>query len=179
MRFRNGHAAARFLTVAFMAALVLFSLVATGCGKEDESADVTREIPFTPEGVLDIWRADSTLVTRLVIELAESDEEQAQGLMYRRSLPERAGMLFVSAEPTMRSFWMRNTPLPLDIVFLDDSLRVVNVVKRTTPYSEEHILSTAPAQYVLEVRAGMTDRWGVDSTAYVTWERRDFEQESE
>ncbi|MEQ9104346.1 MAG: DUF192 domain-containing protein [Rhodothermales bacterium] len=170
MRLRDGHVAARFLNILFAAALVT-----SGCGgKADEASDVNREIPFTPEGVLDIWRADSSLVTRLVIELAESDQEQAQGLMYRRSLPERGGMLFVSPEPSMRSFWMRNTPLPLDIIFLDDSLRVVNIVKRTTPYSEEHILSTAPAQYVLEVRAGMSDRWGVDSTAYVTWERRDF-----
>ena len=170
MRLRNGHVAARFLNV-----LLVSALVAGGCGgKTDEPSDVNREITFTPEGMLDIWRADSSLVTRLVIELAESDEEQAQGLMYRRSLPERGGMLFVSAEPSMRSFWMRNTPLPLDIIFLDDSLRVVNIVKRTTPYSEEHILSTAPAQYVLEIRAGMSDRWGIDSTAYVTWERRDF-----
>jgi hypothetical protein len=86
--------------------------LASGCGgKSDNDAAVRQEIPFTPEGVLDIWRADSSLVTRLVIELAESDEEQAQGLMYRRSLPERGGMLFVSAEPSMRSFWMRNTLL--------------------------------------------------------------------
>jgi uncharacterized membrane protein (UPF0127 family) len=175
MRFRNGHIAARFLSILFVAIFL-----ASGCGgKSDNDAAVRQEIPFTPEGVLDIWRADSSLVTRLVIELAESDEEQAQGLMYRRSLPERGGMLFVSAEPSMRSFWMRNTPLPLDIIFLDDSLRVVNIVKRTTPYSEEHILSTAPAQYVLEIRAGMSDRWGIDSTAYVTWERRDFTTESE
>lgn len=174
MRLRNGHAAARFLKILLVSALVV-----GGCGgKTDETPDINREITFTPEGVLDIWRADSSLVTRLVIELAESDQEQAQGLMYRRSLPERGGMLFVSQEPSMRSFWMRNTPLPLDIIFLDDSLRVVNIVKRTTPYSEEHILSTAPAQYVLEVRAGMSDRWGVDSTAYVTWERRNFNSEA-
>lgn len=170
MRFCNHQVASRLLIGAV--------LLLSACGEKEAAPSVNQDIPFTPEGVLDIYRADSTLITRLVIELAETDQEQAQGLMYRRSLPERGGMLFTGTEPVMKSFWMRNTPLPLDILFLDEHLGVVNIVKRTTPFSDEHILSTAPAQYVLEVRAGVTDRFGIDSTAYVTWERREFNEET-
>ncbi|NNF02996.1 MAG: DUF192 domain-containing protein, partial [Rhodothermales bacterium] len=100
--------------------------------------------------------------------------EQAQGLMYRRSLPDRGGMLFVDEEPSMQSFWMRNTPLPLDILFIDEAGEIVNIVKRTTPYSEDRIESTDSAKYVLEVRAGFTDRYAITDSMRVTWERRNL-----
>lgn len=162
--------------LASLSALLL--VLVAGCSKDESAApSAQRDIPFTPEGVLDIYRADSTLIQRFVVELAESDEEQAQGLMYRRSLPERGGMLFVDTSETMQSFWMRNTPLPLDILFVRENGRLVNIVERTTPYSDENINSTAPAQYVLELRAGTASRLGIDSTAYILWQRRTFKTE--
>ena len=152
--------------------LIVFTF--TGCGDDSDQPAVGEEITFTAEGILDFVRPDSSIITRIAIELAETDAEQAQGLMYRRSLPARGGMLFVDPEPQMQSFWMRNTPLPLDIIFLDENGRIVNIVKRTTPYSDDRIESTAPAQYVLEVRAGFTDRYGIDESVRVDWERRDM-----
>jgi len=167
----------RFHHIPAAAGLSLLLLVAACSKPETDSAGAQQDIPFTPEGVLDVYSADSTLIQRFVIELAETDSEQAQGLMYRRSLPERGGMLFVDSSESMQSFWMRNTPLPLDIVFAREDGRIVNIVERTTPYSDEHINSTAPAQYVLEVRAGTARRLGIDSTAYFTWQRRTFNTE--
>ncbi len=165
------------ITASAGLSLVLLLFVA-GCSKpESGTTSAQQDIPFTPEGVLDIYRADSALIQRFVIELAETDAEQAQGLMYRRSLPERGGMLFVDETETMQSFWMRNTPLPLDILFAREDGRIVNIVERTTPYSDENINSTAPAQYVLELRAGTVSRLGIDSTAYFTWQRRTFNTE--
>jgi len=146
-----------------------------GCAKTQEPAATSmEEIVFRPDGVLDFVRADSSISARIFIEIAESPEAQAQGLMYRRSLPEKGGMLFIDPAPSMRSFWMKNTPLALDIIFVNDQGEVVNIVKRTTPYSEEHILSTGPAQYVVEVRAGFTDKFNITDTDRVSWERRTF-----
>lgn len=152
----------------------------SGCASEDtENTPLQTDIAFTPEGVLDFARPDSSLITRIIIELAETQEEQAQGLMYRRSLPDRGGMLFVDAEESMRSFWMKNTPLALDIIFVDAAGEIVNIVKRTTPYSEDFIESTGPAQFVVEVRAGFTDRYGITEDDRITWRRQTFDTDTE
>ena len=156
-------------------AILIAALLLAGCGDE-EAAPERLNTEFEPEGILDFHRPDSSLVTRIVIELAESDAEQAQGLMYRRSLPDRGGMLFVDEAPSMQSFWMRNTPLPLDILFIDERGEIVNIVRRTTPYSDDRIESTDSAQYVLEVRAGFTDRYGITDSMRVQWERRNLSQ---
>ena len=159
--------------------LMLVVLVAAGCASEDTPQQgVQTDVPFTPEGVLDFVRADSSIITRIVIELAESPEEQAQGLMYRRSLPDRGGMLFVDPEESMRSFWMKNTALSLDILFVDANGEIVNIAKRTTPFSEDFITSTGPAQYVVEVRAGFTDRYGITENDRISWRRQNFDTDS-
>ncbi|MGA1494758.1 MAG: DUF192 domain-containing protein [Rhodothermales bacterium] len=94
-----------------------------------------------------------------------------------RYLPDRGGMLFVDAVASMRSFCMNNTPLSLDIIFVDADGDIVNIVKRTTPYSEDYIESTGPAQYVVEVRAGFTDRYGITAEDRIRWRRQSFETE--
>lgn len=152
----------------------------TGCGARENGQDaVQTDIAFTPEGVLDFVRPDSSIITRIVIELAETPEEQAQGLMYRRTLPDRGGMIFIDAEESMRSFWMKNTALALDIIFVDQHGEIVNIVKRTTPYSEDFIESTAPARYVVEVRAGFTDRYGITDEDHIIWRRQTFDTDSD
>jgi len=89
-------------------------------------------------------------------------------------MPDRAGMLFVSEGASMKSFWMKNTSLSLDILFVDSEGAIVNIVKRTTPFSEAVILSTEPAQYVVEVHAGFTDTYQITETDHISWERRTF-----
>lgn len=157
--------------------LLIALLVGCGSGNTDNPGAVT-DVPFTPEGILDFQRADSTIITRIVVELAETTEEQAQGLMYRRSLPDRGGMLFIGAQEEMKSFWMKNTAIALDILFVDANGDIVNIVKGTTPFSEEFILSTDPAQYVVEVRAGFTDRYGITEDDRISWRRESFDTES-
>jgi uncharacterized membrane protein (UPF0127 family) len=70
-------------------------------------------------------------------------------------------MLFVFGHERERSFWMKNTPLPLDIIYIDDEGKVVSVAGRTTPYSTAAIPSHGPAKYVLEVNAGFAEQHGV------------------
>lgn len=155
--------------------MILAILSIMGCTKSDQDGTpLATDIEFRPDGILDFIRPDSSIVTRIGIEIAESAEAQAQGLMYRRSLPDRGGMMFIDPEPSMRSFWMKNTSLSLDIIFVDASGEIVNIVKRTTPFSEDFILSTGPAQYVVEVRAGFTDKFGITELDHISWERRSF-----
>jgi uncharacterized membrane protein (UPF0127 family) len=81
--------------------------------------------------------------------------------MYRTELAEGAGMLFVFDEEAERSFWMSNTPIPLDILYIRSDATIVSIAANTTPYSEKKIPSRGPARYVLEVPAGWSARHGV------------------
>lgn len=102
--------------------------------------------------------------TSLKIMLARSYEEKALGLMYYPSLDENRGMLFVYSEPRSMSFWMKNTMIPLDLVFFSPDLEVTEWIKSMQPGygSPESTLprytSTGPAQYALELNAGMIDK---------------------
>lgn len=95
------------------------------------------------------------------VEVADTDEERALGLMYREEMPEDHGMLFVFPEAGDRYFWMKNTPLPLDIIFASETGKVVHVAANTTPFSERIIPSRGAAKYVLELNAGMAERLGI------------------
>lgn len=95
------------------------------------------------------------------VEIAHTRQELSRGLMWRTELDADAGMLFVFADAAPRTFWMKNTPLPLDILFLDARGTVLNVAAETTPYSEAPIRSSGPARYVLEVNAGYAAKHGI------------------
>jgi len=94
------------------------------------------------------------------VEIADDPDEQARGLMFRTKMDEDAGMLFIFPEPRQAAFWMKNTILSLDIVFIDAAGRVLNVAERTTPFSEAALLSQGDARAVLEVLAGEAGRRG-------------------
>jgi uncharacterized membrane protein (UPF0127 family) len=98
---------------------------------------------------------------RVSVEIADTNEKRSLGLMYRRELPELHGMLFLFPRQGPQSFWMKNTPLPLDIIFIDTSLTIVSIARNTTPYSEKQLLSDKPVQFVLEVNGGFCQRYGI------------------
>jgi uncharacterized membrane protein (UPF0127 family) len=96
------------------------------------------------------------------VELAIRQEEKERGLMYRRYLAPDAGMLFVYDSMEERTFWMVNTFVSLDMVFIDDRPRVVGIVANATPLTRESRGVDAPSQYVLEVGAGFCQRHGIE-----------------
>ncbi len=98
---------------------------------------------------------------RVRVEVAAREEERMKGLMFRERLPQDAGMLFVYADEDVRAFWMKNTYLSLDLVFIGANLRVLGAVENTVPLSTEHVGVQHPAQYVLEVNAGFVKRHGI------------------
>ena len=93
----------------------------------------------------------------LALAVVDTPADRATGLMFREDLRNGEGMFFVMGEVAEVSFWMKNTPLPLDIVFLDSEMKVIRV-GRGVPHSLESIPSGGPAPYVLELRAGEAGR---------------------
>ena len=93
--------------------------------------------------------------------LADNPRRMAQGLMFVRALPEMRGMLFVHESPKPMSMWMKNTYIPLDMVFIDGDGRIQQIVEQTTPHSLAIISSTEPALAVLEIAGGEAKRLGL------------------
>ncbi len=104
-----------------------------------------------------------------VTELANSPEAQEQGLMFRTKLGEFEGMLFPSQTPQARSFWMKNTPLPLDIIFVAPDGRIANI-EGGVPYSTDSVASDGPAAAVFEIRGGRAAALGIEPGDLVEWE---------
>jgi uncharacterized membrane protein (UPF0127 family) len=98
---------------------------------------------------------------RFEVEIADDPVERAEGLMYRRSLADNAGMLFLYPKPQPVEFWMKNTPLSLDIVFVREDGTIAHIAESTTPMSEQLIPSGEPVRAVLEVKAGTMRQLGV------------------
>ena len=105
----------------------------------------------------------------LSIWIAHSIKEKARGLMYVRNMPEQSGMLFVYTESDQRSMWMKNTYIPLDIIFIKNSETISSIAKDTEPLSLKNIRSTEPVNYVLEINAGMTKKMGIVPNDKVFW----------
>lgn len=106
----------------------------------------------------------------VTIEVAESKAARQRGLMQRRSLPKNHGMWFVFPELTQQGFWMKDTPLALDIIFVDADFVVVDVVAQTRPGSETPIVARQAYRYALEVVAGFAAQHGLKLGTRVVWE---------
>lgn len=130
--------------------------------------------PSGPLTISDVGKADAgkgagkKAKHEFTVWLADSPQRQAQGLMFVRSLPADRGMLFVHAEPRPISMWMKNTYIPLDMVFIDSSGRIQQIVEQTTPHSLDLIRSDAPARAVLEIAGGEAKRLGLHAGQQVS-----------
>ncbi len=101
--------------------------------------------------------------------LARSFEQKRRGLMHVRDLPDNVGMLFIYEDDDVRSMWMKNTYIPLDILFVRDDGSIARIAKNTEPLSLDSISSGEPVSYVLELNAGITDRFGIDQNSRLFW----------
>ena len=98
---------------------------------------------------------------RFEVEIADDPAERAQGLMFRETLADNAGMLFLYPEPQKVEFWMKNTPLSLDIVFVRQDGTIARIAENTTPFSEDTIPSGEAIIAVLEVKGGLMRELGI------------------
>ena len=104
-----------------------------------------------------------------ITELAASQEAQTRGLMFRTELGDDEGMIFPSYVPQNRSFWMKNTPLPLDLIFIGPDNRITNIGEGV-PYSTDSIYSDGPSIAVFEIRGGLSEELGIEPGDLVEWE---------
>ena len=136
--------------LGLLSSLVLLSACAGAGAPRDAKGD-----PLEP---LTITTASGE--HRFMVEIADDDAERQRGLMEREPLADDRGMLFEFPDLAERGFWMRNTPSPLDIIYIDPRGRIVSIAKNATPQSDAVIPSNGPASGVLELRAGRADEIG-------------------
>ena len=94
------------------------------------------------------------------VEVAATPEKREVGLMYRRELPADNGMLFIFPAERVNSFWMKNTPIPLDMIFISRERKIVGIIHDTVPFSLDGRSVSVPSQYVLEINGGLSRRYG-------------------
>ena len=129
-----------------------------------------RSIPFRIDGRLAFVRGSDTL--RVIdIEIAETDSARGRGLMERSEIPEDTGMLFIFPREDPQAFYMMNTPRSLDIQFYGADSSLVNIAYDTVPFTLDNVYSDGPAQYVVEVAAGVSRSIGLVPGDRIVWER--------
>ena len=137
------------------------------------ATEISTSVPepiFVQEGLLEFRGADGAkTLLRLDIEIAHEGAERAQGLMWRKKMEDNQGMLFIFDYPEPQSFWMRNTYIPLDMIFVNEKFEVVTVLKNVPVLNDTPRPSVKPAQYVIEVNAGLADRYGIAAGVKVAW----------
>jgi uncharacterized membrane protein (UPF0127 family) len=116
-----------------------------------------------------IIEADDGQQHEFDIHVASEFEQQRRGLMFVRSLPDSTGMLFVYAEDAMHSMWMKNTFIPLDMLFIRNDGTVSSVIRDTMPLSLESLGSVEPVRYVLELKGGVTRRLQIGDESRMIW----------
>ena len=106
----------------------------------------------------------------VVVELARTADERAQGLMYREDVPEGTGMLFIFEKQEVQRFWMENTLIPLDMIFIDRDLKIAGIIENAEPMTKTSRFVDAPSIYVLEVNGGWSRKHAVGAGATVRFE---------
>jgi uncharacterized protein len=154
--------ASAVIIVAFTAFIVLTFL------PEDQTSG--RKHEFMKEGELTFLDSAGSRIKTIDIEIADNEYERQMGLMFRDKMEENQGMLFIFPYQSMQSFWMRNTKLSLDILFVNNQKKIVTIHKGTDILSDKSYPSTEPAQYVVEVIAGFTERYNITEGGSIDWQ---------
>ena len=131
------------------------------------------EPQFQKEGVMAFTTATKDTIKLVDIEIADNDQERTQGMMYRTSMSYDRAMLFIMEYEREQSFWMRNTKMSLDIIYVNGDMEIVTIYKHTQPYSDSPIPSFKKAKYVVETAAGFCDQFGIVEGNFISFQRVD------
>lgn len=149
------------MRVLFTALALSLAVPMAACSSNGSEAESAATIPLT------IIMAGQT--HRFKVEVARTAEEQKQGLMFRTSLPADGGMIFPFEKPRIASFWMQNTLIPLDMIFVRADGSIDRIAENTIPESIEPVVSGGEVAAVLELAGGTSARLGIDETAKISW----------
>ena len=145
----------------FILAIVTAFVLATGGLAACAAPAGTGAQPALPKSELSIETAAGPVA--FTVELADEPREIQTGMMFRRSIGEREGMLFDIGRPRVTVFWMRNTLIPLDIIFIDEGGQIIDIAANATPLSEEPLYPRGPARGVLEIGGGRAAELGIEN----------------
>ena len=154
------------LTIVVLAALLLFfnpsaKHVRRNPVMDNETASAPKPV-FRKDGEVKFMDAGREKIKAAIdVEVADDEAKRTQGLMYRDSMPELSGMIFLFEVEEPQAFWMKNTIMPLDIIYVNADHQIVSIARNTKPFSLESIPSVKPTQYVVEVNAGFAQRHGI------------------
>lgn len=158
------------MTNRLMLLLAVLSFSLAGCSPQsDTRTSKVTGLDATFERDKLVIVADDGTRLDFDIYLAMDFEQQRRGLMFVRDLPERTGMLFVYEEEGIHSMWMKNTYIPLDIVFVRGDGSVSSVIRDTEPQSLRSLRSVEPVAFVLELNAGVTRRYNIGKRSRLIW----------
>ena len=158
-----------------LAALAGLALGAAACSPAATVAQTDPakvEVGVHPESGLEVVPVTITQGTdswTFAAEVAATSEQQQRGLMFRTHLGPNEGMIFPRDPPRVASFWMKNTVIPLDMIFVGPDGRILNIARETTPYSQESWFSDGPASAVFEIAGGRAAELGIEPGALVEW----------
>ncbi|WP_299678590.1 DUF192 domain-containing protein [uncultured Dokdonia sp.] len=158
-----------FLKITF----ILFASIAVYSCKESKKDTIITETEFvfTKEGTLTLTKADGSLIKTIDVEFAEDDYERETGLMHRSSMKPLQGMLFIQDIERVQNFYMKNTLIPLDLIFIDSNKKVVSFAENAKPLDLTSLSSQVPAKYVLEINGGLSEEWIIEIGDTVDWTR--------
>ena len=150
----------------FRMCVVLLALAAPAC----QAGPVSRGAISTKAALipLEIHSAKTTHI--LKVEVARTEEEQSRGLMFRTHIPADGGMLFPFSSPREASFWMKNCPVPEDMIFIRSDGSIARIAANTTPYSLDPVNSGEPVSAVLEIAGGRAAELGIVEGDHVIWD---------
>lgn len=155
------------LPYIWILALLLIGLQA--CKAANSKTQEPDQPSFRQDGYLQIRSAEGELKASFDIEIVSKEYELARGLKYRDSMAENQGMLFIFAFADYHGFWMQDTYISLDMLFIDLDNNIVTIAEHTSPFSEEQINPEKPIKYVLEVIAGTANKLKIKETDKISW----------
>lgn len=157
----------RKTTYAAIAAM-FFGLMVTYCEDAKKQTPKPVEITFKKDGELGIYKSETdSLLQQIDVEIANTPYKRETGLMYRNALGDQQGMLFIFEESQYLTFYMKNTKISLDIIYLNEDKEIVDIYENTTVMDETALPSKSIAKYVLELNAGKVQEWHIEIGDYI------------
>jgi uncharacterized protein len=157
--------------ISFTVIVIALAIIFMPKKTQNHAAVPTAAPMFTKQGVLTLADSGEKSIVSIDIEIADDAAKREVGLMGRPVMEERQGMLFIYEEEELSPFWMRNTILSLDMIFINKQRKIITIHKNTKPFSDDTYAPTGMTMYVLEVNAGFTDKYGIKEGDIVTWKR--------